>query len=93
MSKGYKSNEAFFAELRSLIDAWCDRRCLRPLATILPAYTSFNGMNDGWGELLNALKSLAVSQDALLPAEREIVSDTVSGRLTRRVGIPEEEWS
>jgi hypothetical protein len=75
MSKGDTSDEALFAELRSLIDVWCDRRCLRPLATVLPAYTSLNGMNDGWGELLNTLNSLALYQDAPPLAERETVSD------------------
>ena len=75
MSKRYVDNDAFFAELRSLVDGWCDRRCLVPLATLLPAYTSFNGSNDGWGELLRALKALTLSQDQMLPGEREIVAD------------------
>ena len=75
MSKRYTSNDAFFTELRSLIDAWCDRRCLRALGTILPAFTSFNGMNDGWGELLSALKALALAQDQMLPGEKEVVAD------------------
>jgi hypothetical protein len=75
MSKRYSSNEQFFAELRGLIDAWCDRRCLHLLSKVLPAYTSFNGMTDGWGELLNALKALTLSQEALLLEERKIVAD------------------
>jgi hypothetical protein len=75
MSKRYSNNEQFFVELRGLIDTWCDRRCLHLLSTVLPAYTSFNGMTDGWGELLNALKALTLCQEALLPTEREIVLD------------------
>jgi hypothetical protein len=75
MSTRYSSNEQLFVELRDLIDAWCDRRCLGPLSILLPAYTSFNGMTDGWGELLNALKALTLSQDTLLPEERKIVAD------------------
>jgi hypothetical protein len=75
MSTRYSSNEQLFVELRDLIDAWCDRRCLGPLGILLPAYTSFNGMTDGWGELLNALKALTLSQDTLLPEERKIVAD------------------
>jgi len=75
MRKRYPDNEAFFTDLRSLIEGWCDRRCLRPLGIVLPAYTSFNGMTDGWGELLKALKGLALVQDTLLPAEQETVAD------------------
>jgi hypothetical protein len=75
VSKNYRDNEAFWADLRALVEAWCDRRYLRPLAIVLPAYTSFNGMTDGLGELLLAFKALALSQDALLPDEQEIVTD------------------
>lgn len=75
MSKAYASNDEFFRDIRSLIEAWCDRRCLHALATLLPAYTSFNGMTDGWGELLVALKNLPSSKDALAEDERETVAD------------------
>jgi hypothetical protein len=75
MAKKYSSNAAFLAELSELIDRWCERRSLQLLGTVLPAYNSINGMTDGWGELLRALKALTLSQDELLPHEREIVSD------------------
>ncbi|WP_354459429.1 hypothetical protein [Mesorhizobium shangrilense] len=73
MGNRYSDNEALFAELHSLIDSWCDRRCLRPLGIVLPAYNAFNGMTDGWGDLLTALRALALVRDALLPDEQEIV--------------------
>ena len=41
---------------------------------MLPAYNSLNGMTDGWGELLNALKALTLSQEPLLPEERITVA-------------------
>lgn len=74
MGNRYSDNQAFFAELRSLIDTWCDRRCLRPLGIVLPAYHSFNCMTVGWGELLKALRALAFARDELLPNEQEIVT-------------------
>lgn len=75
MSKAYASNDEFFRDMRSLIEAWCDRRGLHALAILLPAYTSFNGMTDGWGELFAALKRLISSNDALAEDEREMVAD------------------
>ncbi len=73
--KRYVSTTAFMDELGELIEGWCGRRCLRSLGAVLPAYNSFNGMTDGWGELLKALKSLAMTQEELLPKEREVVAD------------------
>jgi len=32
-------------------------------------------MTDGWGELLRALKALTLTQEELLPKEREVVAD------------------
>ncbi len=75
MPKAYPDNETFFADLRGLIDAWCERRCLQPLGVILPAYNSYNGMTDGWGELLRALKTVSLLRDALLSDEQDVVSD------------------
>ena len=75
MGKGYTSNDEFFSDARSLIDAWRDRRCLHALAILLPAYISFNGMTDGWGALLAALKALPLSPDVLSASERETIAD------------------
>jgi len=75
MSKEYASGEVFFSDLRVLIEAWCDRRCLHTLAILLPAFTSFNGMTDGWAELLVALKRLPSSKDALFEDERATLAD------------------
>jgi hypothetical protein len=44
--------------LNALIEAWCDRRDLRPLALLLPAYTSNFGLTDGWAEVMEALYDL-----------------------------------
>ncbi len=44
--------------LSRLIDTWCERRALSPLAVLLPAYTSNNGLTDGWTEVMEALRTL-----------------------------------
>jgi hypothetical protein len=75
MRKSYASNDEYFDDLQSLVEAWCDRRCLHALSTILPAYTSFNGMTDAWGDLLTALNALLLSNDVFLPDERQIIAD------------------
>jgi hypothetical protein len=44
--------------LGRLIDAWCERRELRPLSLLLPAYTSNAGLTDDWARILEALFNL-----------------------------------
>jgi hypothetical protein len=75
MGRDYLGSDEFFRDLHSLIEAWCDRRCLHALATLLPAYTSFNGLTDGWGELLAAMQALALSKNDLHPDEWETVAN------------------
>jgi hypothetical protein len=53
-----QSNADFFAIFRRLIEAWCDRRALRPLSRVLEPYLAFNGLTDGWGEILIALRDI-----------------------------------
>jgi hypothetical protein len=65
------SNEEFFGVLGSLIEKWCDRRCLNALCRILGAYLAFNGLVDGWGELHIAL------QDVQAFARTELTADEV----------------
>jgi len=74
MNHIYTSGEDFFRDLGLLIEAWCDRRCLHALADVLPAFTSFNGLTDGWGELTAALNAAFLSKDALTGHEREMVA-------------------
>jgi hypothetical protein len=50
------------APLARLIDAWCERRALGPLAVLLPAYTSNNGLTDGWAGVMEALRTLRGSR-------------------------------
>jgi len=72
------SNDEFFEPLKKLIDGWCDRKALGPLARVLPPFVAFNGMTDGWGELLSALKGVrAFNPDDLLPAETATLADLI----------------
>ena len=51
--------------LERLIDAWCERRDIRPLALLLPAYTSNAGLTDDWARVMEALHDLRA--DGRLP--------------------------
>jgi hypothetical protein len=62
--------------LAHLIDAWCERRELRPLATLLPAYTSNTGLTDGWAAVLEALYDLRRAK-SLPPTEQAEVERLV----------------
>lgn len=44
--------------LERLIDRWCDRRDLRPLALLLPSYVSNFGLTDDWARVMEALRDL-----------------------------------
>lgn len=48
--------------LARLIDVWCERGELGALAVLLPAYTSNNGLTDGWAEVMEALRTLRGSR-------------------------------
>jgi len=72
------SNAAFFDATKSLINGLCDRHCLGPLSLLLPAYVAFNGLTDGWGDLLSALKNVrASSRSELTDHEIAIVGDLI----------------
>ncbi len=50
--------EALLRELAPLVDAWCDRRCVRALRHILPGWPLVSGLTDEWAELEKALKDV-----------------------------------
>jgi hypothetical protein len=74
----FNSNEEFFSALRTLIEKWCDRRCLKALHSILGAYLAFNGLIDGWGELHIALQDVrAFARTELQADEPERLDDLI----------------
>lgn len=42
-------------EVRMLVEAWCDRRCLISLRHVLKGYPVSDTLTDGWADLLDAL--------------------------------------
>jgi len=73
------SNEQFFDVLKALVEAWCERRCLPPLARVLGPYIWLNGLTDGWADLQDALKSVRASdRDVISEAELNSVSDLIN---------------
>jgi hypothetical protein len=72
------TNQEFLNALKGLIDGWCDRRSLAPLARVLSPYLGFNGLTDGWGELAVALKSVrALDGDQILADDRAVLDDLI----------------
>ena len=64
----------FDNELGALVDAWCERRQLKLLRTILAAYPRVSGLTDEWGDLVEALKIIRVQHSSLLaPGEIDSV--------------------
>jgi hypothetical protein len=64
------------AEVSSLTDSWCNRRGLRPLALLLPAWVVNDGLTDGWAAVLDALNDLRAR--AVLPeSEAAIIERSI----------------
>jgi hypothetical protein len=78
VSKGSLTSDEFFGILQRLIDDWCDRRFLGPLAEVLPAYCAFVGLTDSWTELHKALKWASIKfKHELLAEEGETLATLV----------------
>lgn len=76
--KVFHSNEEFFTALRTLIERWCDERRLNALARILPGYLAFNGLTDGWHDLIDALKATrGLGPDAFSLADWDTLNDLI----------------
>lgn len=76
--KDFRSNDEFFAGLRTLIERWCDERRFARPAKVLPAYLSFNGLADGWHEMSNSLKAArALGHESFSPTDWDDLNDLV----------------
>ena len=63
-----------FKTLDGLINGWCERRALRPLAYLLPAYPGVVVHADQQFQLLEALKNLkGLCHDHLTPEELRLI--------------------
>jgi hypothetical protein len=70
-------------DVSALIDAWCDRRELLPLARLLPAWLANNGLTDGWGAVLDALRTTRA--DARLPDDEATLVERSIAAIERAV--------
>lgn len=76
--KPIASNEEFWGAIDGLIDSWCERRALKPLSWVLRPYFAFNGLTDGWTDLLNGFKSIHLRcRDDVSEQELEILCELI----------------
>jgi len=72
------SNELFFKALRELIDRWWNERRLQPLSHVLPGYLAFNGLTDGWANLIAGLvDARSVGPDCMTPGDWTLLNDLI----------------
>jgi len=65
--------------IKGLVDAWCERRALKPLSILLPAWVAFSGLSDAWHDLRNALRHVrAMAKDSLTDAEQEHLGQAIA---------------
>ena len=73
-----EENKQLFSSIQRLVEAWCDRRCLRALRNILRGYPLVSPLGDGWGELLIALQDVrAFARDELTAEEFKMLEDCI----------------
>ena len=73
-----ENDRQFFDTLRSLVEAWCDRRCLGALRLILQAYPMPSPLTDSWGELEIALANVrAFARSELTDSELDSVNESI----------------
>lgn len=57
-------------KIECLVDAWCERRCLRALREVLRSWPLSSGLTDEWAQLLDALEKVrAFARAELTDAE------------------------
>lgn len=62
--------------LDGVIDSWCARRKLKPLAVLLPAYVAYSGLTDSVRGLYEAICSLrGLSSDQVTDDEKDAISE------------------
>jgi len=68
-------------EVSQLIDGWCDRRDLRALGRLLPAWLANGGSTDDWRQVLDVLH--AIRADDRLPYDEAFVIECAIAAVER----------
>lgn len=72
------TNEELLGALEKLVDAWCDRRCLRALRAILPAFPMNSKWTDSWSELLVAMQNVRTfAREELSATEKQRLDECI----------------
>jgi hypothetical protein len=77
--------------ISTLIDGWCERRALRPLAIILPVWPPPNNFSEDWQYVWAAMKHLrAICRDDLAAHDENGSVNQVIAELSRCL-FPDEK--
>ena len=80
MSGSIKAPERLQEVMTELVNAWCDRRCLRALRHALQGWPLTSGLTDDWGQLRDGLKDVrAFAKDELTSAELATIQSLIAG--------------
>jgi hypothetical protein len=72
-------DEEVTQDVAALVDAWCERRCLRALREILVAWPMVSRLTDDWGRLDEALRAVrAFAPSELTDSEKETVERVIA---------------
>ena len=74
-----ENNSEFFAAVKSLVEAWCDRKSLGALRRVLQAYPMTSGLTDEWGELAIAIENVrAFAREEITERELRSLEDAIA---------------
>ena len=60
----FTDNVHLFKTILTLVEGWCDRRCLKALGWILRGYPLTSPLGDGWGDLLVGSVGVLISSSS-----------------------------
>ncbi len=66
-------------KIDTLINCWCERRCLKPLRYILQHYPLLSGLTDEWGALYESLRDIkGLCQKELNSEEQKTLTEIIN---------------
>jgi hypothetical protein len=71
------------AEVRALLDAWCDRRAYEAIYILYAGHRSLNGLTDGWEGFLKSLKQLRI----LAKEQASKITEPEAARIDSLIGV------